>query len=201
VIEGNRIRSNRDDGIEIRLHPYTGPTLEITIQSNVIEGNGEDGIQLVDYDGLSSRRFRIQGNLIRASAKVGLGLMCCGNTKEDIQGASVPEPIVVYNNTFAENPYAITGGDNLTAPNNIFLGSSQAGIKNVAGASSVAHSLLWQNGVDAQTSNVDATTIVADPLLDSSWRPRPGSPAIDAGVDVGLPYAGAAPDLGAYETM
>jgi hypothetical protein len=29
---------------------------------------------------------------------------------------------------------------------------------------------------------------------------RDGSPAIDQGVNVGLPYAGAAPDLGAYET-
>lgn len=31
------------------------------------------------------------------------------------------------------------------------------------------------------------------------FRLSPGSPAIDAGVDVGLPYNGAAPDIGAYE--
>jgi hypothetical protein len=28
---------------------------------------------------------------------------------------------------------------------------------------------------------------------------QPGSPCIDAGIDVGLPYLGSAPDMGAFE--
>ncbi len=36
----------------------------------------------------------------------------------------------------------------------------------------------------------------ADPLLDAQYRLGDGSPMIDAGVDVGLPSAGAAPDIG-----
>lgn len=37
-----------------------------------------------------------------------------------------------------------------------------------------------------------------DPLNDD-FHLQPGSPAIDAGMDVGLPFQGIAPDIGAYE--
>ena len=37
-----------------------------------------------------------------------------------------------------------------------------------------------------------------DPLLED-YYPQEGSPVIDAGVDVGLPYNGTAPDIGAFE--
>lgn len=43
-----------------------------------------------------------------------------------------------------------------------------------------------------------------DPLFESppdDYRLKSGSPLIDAGVDVGLPFYGAAPDIGAYEWM
>jgi hypothetical protein len=43
-----------------------------------------------------------------------------------------------------------------------------------------------------------------DPLFvkpaNNDFRLRAGSPAIDAGVDVGLPFQGDAPDIGAYES-
>jgi hypothetical protein len=45
----------------------------------------------------------------------------------------------------------------------------------------------------------DSHTIFADPLLSSESTLRPGSPGIDAGIDVGYPYSGTAPDLGACE--
>ncbi len=38
-----------------------------------------------------------------------------------------------------------------------------------------------------------------DPMLDANYCPKPSSPAIDAGVDVGLAYGGAAPDIGYCE--
>lgn len=53
IVENNIIRNNGDDGIEIRLHEYSGPTLNIVIRDNIISGNGEDGIQLIDYPDLS----------------------------------------------------------------------------------------------------------------------------------------------------
>ncbi|MGD8626788.1 MAG: right-handed parallel beta-helix repeat-containing protein [Anaerolineae bacterium] len=49
-----------------------------------------------------------------------------------------------------------------------------------------------------QTGNISVDPMFVD-LAAPDVRLRPGSPCIDAGVDLGLPYAGAAPDMGAFE--
>ena len=135
-----------------------------------------------------------------------------GETNEDYRAASIPERIHVFNNTFVNNAYGVTGGDNLIALNNIFVGSPNLAVKNIDGDSIVAYSLFWNNGTNNQGSNVDgATTITADALFDSEYHLQENSPAIDAGVaqyehngetvlDL-LPgsYNGSAPDLGAFE--
>jgi parallel beta-helix repeat protein len=214
TIENNTIRNNGNDGVEIRLHEYGGVTLTLSIRSNVITGNGEDGIQLIDYPDVSHRVFDIQYNLIADNAQVGLGLMDNGETGEDVRAASIPERIYLFNNTFSGNPYAVTGGDNLIALNNLFVNSTVLGLKNVDAGSIAATNLFWSNGADYQDSNVDHnTTLFGDPLLDAAYYLLPGSPAIDAGVahfewngetvlDRPPPpggYLDAAPDLGAYE--
>jgi hypothetical protein len=201
LVEDNVIRNNADDGIEVRLHPYTGATLEIVIRGNIIAGNEEDGIQLVDYPGLSSRIFRIERNLIQGNRMVGLGIMADANTVEDASGALAPEPVLLLHNTFVSQPRHVTGGANLTAKNNIFVGATAVAVKNVAGSSTISHSLFWSNVAQSQDSRVDdSTAVIADPLFDAAFRLLPGSPAIDAGAIVGLSYSGLAPDLGAYET-
>jgi hypothetical protein len=210
VLEDNIIRNNGDDGIEVRLHAYTGDTLQIVIRNNEIYGNGEDGIQLIDYAGLSSRVFYIHHNLIRNNAMAGIGMMADGNTVEDLSGAPLPEPVFLFNNTFVGNDYALSGGANVTARNNIFVGATRRGVWNVGTSSTVAYSLFWQNPEDFAASNVDlATTRVADPVFDAMFRLGTGSCAIDAGTtDVGFPFTfegdfevtGTAPDLGAYES-
>lgn len=214
TIEDNLIRNNGDDGIEIRLHAYSGPLLNIIIRRNLIVGNEEDGIQLIDYGTLSDRFFLIEHNVIKANAMAGLGLMDNRETTEDFRGASIQERIHLFNNTFINNDHGLTGGDNLIALNNIFVGSPNIALKNVDGDSIAAHNLFWGNGTDQQNANVDVThTIAADPLLDEQDRLLPGSPAIDAGIasftwnaEVVLDlqasdYSGVAPDLGRYETQ
>jgi len=213
TIEGNIIQNNRDDGIEVRLHPYSGPTLDIIVRDNIISTNDEDGIQLIDYDDLSDRIFNIERNLITDNAMVGLGLMDEGITAEDYRAASIPERIQLINNTFVNNPYAVTGGDNLIALNNLFVSSSNTALKGVDGGSIAAYQLFWNNGADNQGSNLDlSTTIKADPLFDLTYQLREGSTAIDAGANffgwggetiLDLPggdYFGTAPDLGKYES-
>jgi hypothetical protein len=213
VIVDNIIRNNGDDGIEKRLHAYSGPTLNIIIRNNVISGNDEDGIQLIDYSDLSDRVILIERNLIANNAMVGLGLMDNGDTKEDYRAASIPERIQVYNNTFSGNPYGLTGGDNLIALNNLFVNSINLAMKQVDGNSIAAYNLFWNNGTDEQGSNLElASTLFADPLLDSEFRLQPASPAIDAGTSffqwqgetvLDMPdteFSGVAPDLGAYES-
>ena len=214
IIENNWIADNRDDGIEIRFHPYTGPKLVISILSNWIAGNGEDGIQLIDYEGLSSRHLLIQDNLIVNNAMAGIGSTSGGNTVENYEGSSSVEPTFVFNNTFVGNNHALTGGDNLVVLNNLFVESSAIAVKNVDSQSILSHNLFWGNVVDSVNSNVDLnTTLWQDPLLDpETYAPLPGSPAIDSGIALFswldelvmvLPeesYFGTARDLGAFET-
>jgi parallel beta-helix repeat protein len=212
IIENNMIRNNKNEGIEIRLHEYSGPTLKIIIRNNIISENLEDGIQLIDYPDVSDRVFFIERNLIQGNAMAGLGLMDNGESNEDFRAASMPERIYLINNTFVDNPYGVSGGDSLIALNNLFLNSSTIALKNVDTDSIAAHNLFWNNATDAEGSNVDSnTTLFADPLLDASAQLQQRSPAIDAGVayfewngktilDLSQSaFSGDAPDLGAFE--
>jgi hypothetical protein len=147
------------------------------------------------------------------NAKVGLGLMGGGKSREDYQAASVPERIYVFNNTFLDHPYHITGGDNLIAVNNIFVGATTMGLKNVDNKSIAAHNLFWNNAEDQQGSELDVdSTQYSDPLLDENYALQSGSPGIDAGTAsfvwngetvLSYPagsYNGANPDLGWRES-
>jgi parallel beta-helix repeat protein len=210
TIESNTILNSRNDGIEIRLHSYTGSTLNIIIRNNYISGAREDGIQLIDYAGLSSRLLRIERNVIVNSAMVGLGCMRDGISNEDFGGAPLQEEVQVINNTFSGNPHGLTGGDNMLVMNNIFDSAAQIGVKRVSASSLVTDNDFWNNGTNYTASNVDvnATTFL-DPLLDANYALEAGSPCIDAGTAsivwnghtvAAPPHSGAAPDLGARET-
>ena len=216
VITDNIIRNNGDDGIEIRLHEYSGPILNIIISNNIISGNDEDGLQIIDYSDLSSRVILIERNLIKNNAMAGLGLMDNGESREDYRAASIPERIHVFNNTFSGNDHGLTGGDNLIAVNNLFVNSFSLGIKHMDGGSMAAYNLFWNNGASGyeheKGSNLDYTnTLFADPLLDRDSQLLTGSPAIDAGTSLfqwqneivlnilKTEFYGTAPDLGGYE--
>ncbi|MEE9423734.1 MAG: right-handed parallel beta-helix repeat-containing protein [Methylococcales bacterium] len=211
VIEKSLITNNDDDGIEIRLHDYTGPKLNVVIRDNEISNNGEDGIQLIDDDNLSSRVFLIERNLIRNNAFAGLGMMCCMDTKEDFQGADIRELITLANNTFVGNKYGVTGGDNVVALNNLIVDTANIGLKNVDGQSMAAYNLLFGNGEDNSSSNIDLnTTVFEDPQLNSNHEITPSSPAVDSGTNnfehngdavqaLSNDFKGAAPDIGHVE--
>jgi cysteine-rich repeat protein len=214
-IEDSLIRDNGDDGIEIRLHNggfAAGESITHVIRRSVIRGNGEDGLQLIDYSDLTPRSIRIERTLFADNVMAGLGLMCNGNTIESFEGCPIPETIRLVNNTFVGNDHGLSGGANLVGVNNLFVGNTTLGAKNVAGTSLLAENGFFGNGTNHAGSNVDAaSTLLADPLLTSAYLLQDGSPAIDAGVAfftygaevvVDLPttaYGGAAPDLGAFE--
>jgi hypothetical protein len=199
VIENNVIRNNLDDGIEIRLHPYVGPTLNYIIRWNTIYNNGEDGIQLIDYDTFTNRVFFIEHNLIYDNAMAGLGCMSGQNTIENYEGASIMEPIYLTNNIFDNNNHAITGGDSMIAMNNIVVNSTVLGMKNVDGNSLISYTDFWQNGTNVQNCNTDAGTIIyVDPLLNPDYTLQPGSPCIDAGSPDCTDPDGTICDIGVY---
>lgn len=219
IIENNVCIGPSDDGIEVRNFTNTGATtLTFVIRNNTIVGADEDGVQMIDYSGTSSRVFRLERNEIRNSVDVGLGIMGDGQTREDYSGHSLPERVYVLNNTFDGNTYAITGGDNLIALNNIFTNASARALKNVDGNSIVRYSLFWNNAANLAASNVVTTNdVTSDPLYvdraGGNLRLRSGSRAINAGTAIythlgqtvlAYPagsYTGAAPDLGAYESL
>ncbi len=98
------------------------------------------------------------------------------------------------------------GGSNgiMKVKNNIFWDNYVGIIR--AGDSFLysSYNLYYENYVDAigVTANY-GHDVTDDPLFVSvpndDYRLRVGSPAIDVGTDVGLPFVGVAPDLGAYE--
>ena len=209
TIENNTILNSGNDCIEIRLHAYTGSLLEIFIRDNVFSGATEDGVQLIDYAGASSRIFRIEGNVFANNGKAGLGCMANGNSTENFAGAPLVEQVRVIGNTFSGNPHGLTGGDNMIVMNNIFVGAAQIGVKRVSASSLVTYNDFWGNGTAYTDSNVDAgTTMLMNPLLGPGYHLGPGSPCVDAGAATivwnGItvrapPYLGPTPDLGAHE--
>ena len=96
-----------------------------------------------------------------------------------------------YNNTaFGNGGYAFIGGSTTVLRNNI----AYDGAPGMWGSDSASNS--WDLGISDPGFNS------TDPGQASFLSLRSDSPAIAAGTDVGLPYSGAAPDLGAlpYQT-
>jgi hypothetical protein len=211
VVENNQMVNSQGDGVEMRLNDDAiGSTAHITFRGNQIWGTRSDGIQIIDYYTDTNRVIAIERNLIRDNGRAGVGLLDNGTTVEDYRAASIRERITVLHNTLVRNNHGISGGDNLIALNNVFVGHVLA-LKNVDAGSVASHNLYWQNTTNASGSIVDSS-IVADPSLDAGYKPQPSSPAIDAGIahfewngDVVLDeapgtYRGSAPDLGWQES-
>ena len=61
--------------------------------------------------------------------------------------------------------------------------------------------LDWQNltGYDQNSITADPLFVSSNPQVASDFKLQNNSPAIDAGIDVGFPYLGNAPDIGVYE--
>ncbi|NPA94986.1 MAG: hypothetical protein GXO58_06125, partial [Thermodesulfobacteria bacterium] len=210
IIEYNVIMNSGDDGIEVRLHEYSGPTLNIIIRYNEIGYSHEDGIQLIDYDDDSDRVFYIHHNLIHHTYMAAIGCMPDGNTRENYGGSYMVEPVYLYNNTLVDNHYGLTGGDNIIAINNIIAGTEKRAMYKVDGDSIVDYTLFYDNGTDYESCNLksDGTFFYENPDLDDSYRPQEGSVVIDAGTahyswngaEINVTdYLGDAPDLGAFE--
>ncbi|MCZ6856452.1 MAG: hypothetical protein O7F70_00490, partial [Gemmatimonadetes bacterium] len=151
-------------------------------------------------------------NNIYNNVDAGIGMMDGQVTNEDFRAADIPEPIYIFNNTFANNSHGITGGDSTVVLNNIFVDHAVIAVKNVDSGSELAFNLFFNNGTDNSGSNVDVgSSVFADPLITADRELPAGSPAVDAGtafyvwqgitvLDL-LPgaYSGAAPDIGAFE--
>ena len=139
---------------------------------------------------------------------------------ENYIGVSVVNPaggFTLYNNTldsndylgvYAENPTAaVTSRNNIITNNGIgWATDSQASANRVSSnydnvfnnqSNYVFHGTVaaGANSISAAPGFVQTT----DPSLGTYYRLAPGSPCLNTGVAVGLPFCGPAPDLGAVE--
>jgi parallel beta-helix repeat protein len=117
--------------------------------------------------------------------------------------------IEIYNNSVYDNrsngiSVSAYDVDDVTIKNNILSsnGNRQISISSSMTHLVVSHNLYHQPESMGSGTN-DDTPIFGDPLFVNpsagDFHLQANSPAIDAGMDVGLPYVGTAPDIGAYE--
>lgn len=82
--------------------------------------------------------------------------------------------------------------------NNIIALASESIGDNGSTGTLISHNLFFEAGDPVGEESISADPLFVNP---SEWdfSLQPDSPAIDAGIDVGLPFAGGAPDIGAIE--
>lgn len=115
-----------------------------------------------------------------------------------------------FNNTLVgfaraglEHSYGTYASEKNDFKNNILVGPGRGILVTAAGDDKwLAHSFNAFHGVSSPYSGTTAgyREMVADPLLDPDYTLQAGSPAIDAGIYVGIAFNGSAPDLGAMES-
>jgi parallel beta-helix repeat protein len=145
-------------------------TSDNEIYQNLSWMNAQSGLAFWQTEGGKMTNNRIHNNVFWGNKHYGLVLdKVAGN--------------VIKNNIIAKNGLKpFTGGD--------FVAKNPR-----------SHNLVWDNGeaTDGDGDNV----VTTDPRLvnpaKGDFHLRAGSPAINAGTKVGLPFKGKAPDIGAFE--
>jgi parallel beta-helix repeat protein len=191
---GYGIHMYDEDKGDHRPKPYEN----ILIEGNIVVGSpNRSGIILGAHDStVSINNVVIKNNIIYNNADVGILIKY-----EPISN------IRIYNNVIYSNASGIlilTAIDHLEIVNNI-LASNRGGHIEISG--NLTNDLVTHNLYDQPASVgsgvTDAHPVFGNPLFvdanNGDFHLQAGSPAIDAGVDVGIPYLGAAPDLGAFE--
>jgi hypothetical protein len=211
VLRGNRAWRNSDDGYDLfNIHDNTVGGI-YTLDNNWAWENGYDDSLNRIGDG---NGFKLGGRRSNSSAlHGGHKVQNCvawnnpANGFDDNAWNNGGRPFSMFNNTAYNNGYANFAFTNTTSQfkNNVSVGSSR-GAQTKAGSDVSFNS--WTLGVTADSNDFISTnfSIASGPrnsdgsLPDSGFlRLAAGSDLIDKGYDVGLPYSGSAPDLGAHE--
>lgn len=196
VVRGNRVWRNSDDGIDF------WNSNGIVAENNWVFENGfNDSLQpLGDGQGFKLGGTGSGDGLFTLKNNVVWGNKATGILDNLADLAITLDSNTSWNN--GEGNFSFGSGDVLR--NNLSFGT----LGSVAGASSTTNS--WNVSVtvdsaDFQSLTFDSTCVLGPRQADGSLPVCPflrlatGSDLIDKGTDVGLPFNGAAPDLGAFE--
>ena len=135
--------------------------------------------------------------------------IAAGNVVDGFDHNSNRGSITIYNSIGHDNGRDFSFGtgniaSSLTVKNSIYFGTNS---QLNADATDITNN-SWQDGLSATTADFESMNVdllLADRKADGSlpdvsyMKPVSGSDMIDAGVDVGLPFNGSAPDIGVFE--
>ena len=213
---GHSTFTNNEHGIILEFS-----TKGAIVKNNVIK-NVAYGIFYTERSGDSCLNNTIEQNLITIKSTDGSG-SGIGHTNDPSN--YILKNFRVYNNTIiVDATYWVYWGismsnalsiDSVTIKNNHIQGTVGGWIVSNVAASSIVNFVsqynnLYNNaagnspqwygtGGTPSSGYVNSLNINSAPDFDANYHPNTGSPLIDAGVDVGLPYSGSAPDIGFYE--
>lgn len=207
TIRGNYITGMYKYGIQIydedKYSQYTASIQNLLVENNtIVASQTRAGIVISGGDGsrppIEVNGIVIRNNLILNNAEDAIKVAYEGHIRN----------ISIYNNVLYGNDIGvdISAGDvdGIAINNNIFLSNryAQLDISSRINNLTISHNLYHQPGSVGSGAS-DDSPVFGDPLFvnaaEGDFHLQAYSPAIDAGVDVGLPYNGAAPDLGAFE--
>jgi hypothetical protein len=191
VIRNNYISNTPGYGIHVYdedKYDWSPDISNVMIEGNTIVDNGNRSAFILATSGNTISGVTIQRNVVVNTA--GGAVLRSGDLSD----------VTVRHNTFVDVGYGLSleqspGPSGVTVNNNIFWGLGGEAIVLDAGTAMVDHN-TWGPG---EPSTPDLNPTFADPLVGADFRLAEGSSAIDAGLDLGAPFAGAAPDHGACE--
>lgn len=177
LIEGCHAWANGDDGFDCWVSEGH------LIRNCWAWDNGRDG-------GGTGDGFKLGGGPDRGGKHTVHNCVTYDNMRRGFDWNTTDNALELYNNTAVANPinYRFNEDGSYTLRNNI---SVDGDVQIDSGVDDAYNS--WNLGIS--DPEFRSTTLDSPDFLRLSWS----SPAIDTGVDVGLPYAGDAPDLGAFE--
>lgn len=174
--------------------------------------------------GYITKNTVVRNNVIHSTYGSGIGIFARGQDSSSninrVEGIHIYNNIIdgIRNNIFAGIMIQQQDGASATSvvrdvyvKNNIVM-NCPSGSGTTMGTTSnvqIDKNLFWRNGNNRWSNRSDRNTINEDPQITGPTGEYTGyqiadsaietSPAVDAGVDVGLNYLGAGPDIGAFE--
>ena len=211
-------------------HPESGIVLEfdstgVIIEDNIIQ-NVLIGVSFTPREGDVINAITLQRNVFSNLGMAGAGQGLAGGLLGIFPEAGAPYSIdgfTIQHNTMTADPnnnphwgIQLENGpssiDDVVVQNNIAMNFASGWLVTSFPITNlvISHNDAFGNGGDnapvftagAPPGAVIESNISADPLFGSAadHTLQAGSPAVDAGVDIGMSFLGAAPDLGALES-
>jgi parallel beta-helix repeat protein len=180
ILRGNIAHSNSDDGFDL------WESINTTLERNIAYKNGFDlwgeGDQF-EGDGSAFKLGRGPGGHTL------IGNIGWGNANSGLSYNTASGPIIMYNNTMFDNPI-----------NYYFKEQAHVLRNNISYKGIVSFDSFTDHKNNSWNLDIDNPKFISeDPSSPDFLHLSKDSPAVDAGLDVGLPFNGSAPDLGSFE--